>query len=119
MFLGEPPATEVTAQVIVKACRHAERPRGQAVTLSQLSGLTVAACLERLSVAPHHEAAETAPVALRSIPVRDRAVLALTCYGDHTYQQAARALDVTPELAAGLLRRALHTIGDARGRRDG
>lgn len=52
---------------------------------------------------------------LRAIRPRERALIALTIFGDHTYREAAVVLGMAPETAAELLRDTLHTIGEGYG----
>jgi DNA-directed RNA polymerase specialized sigma24 family protein len=106
---------EMAATAVVQAFDVAftdSRRTGQDVRIPQdLVRLTYLACLASCS-APrgpadeHPEATDATPISacLLGLDCQRRALLALTLYGDHTYDEAAELLHIDPSAAARALR---------------
>ena len=115
-------------QVIVAVSLDCDRREPSRLTLAELSRLTMWAC--GMPTATVVEGPLIGPVdaevghgdgdlgaLVGSVALPGRTVLALTRFGDLTYREAAAVLGMAPEVAADLLRGALHTIADTN-RRD-
>ena len=126
-------ASDAVTRVLVAASLDQARPEFSHPSLAELSRLTIWASLAQSTAAPAaapapHDPDTGADIAgddgddagneggaLRAIGYRERALIALTMYGDHDYREAAAVLEVAPETAADLLRSALLTLGEADG----
>jgi hypothetical protein len=73
--------------------------------------LAPAAAGDSPSARTHDEGGELGDF-LRSLPLHERALVALTAFGGHTCREAAVVLGIDPEVAADLLQSAVHTIGE-------
>ena len=113
-------ASSAVARVLVAAALDHARLEPSRATLFELGRLTMwaslapaVAAVDSVPSRPHDEiACAHVGDVLRSIPPKERALVALTTFGDHTCREAAVVLGVAPEMAADLLRRAVHTIGE-------
>jgi len=112
-------ASSAVVKVIVAAALDHARLEPSRAMLFDLSRQTMWASLaaadDTWSPASWEEVAGAdARDVLRSIDPRDRALVALTLFGDHTYREAATVLGLAPDVAADLLRDTLVAIGQAR-----
>lgn len=119
-------ASSAVVRVIVATSLDHARVEPSRPLLTELSRLTMWASLAPAAAAGAsspgpRDAALGADIdadiggALRAIRPRERALVALTTFGEHTYREAAVVLEMAPETAAELLRSTLHTIGEASG----
>ena len=119
-------ASVAVARVLTAASLDQARLESPRPVLAELSRLTIWASLAPAAAASAaspgpRDAAPSANVGayvegmLCAIGSRERALVALTMFGDHTYREAAAVLEIAPETAAELLRSTLHTIGAANG----
>lgn len=104
-------ASSAVVRVIVSAALDHERLEPSPLMLAELSRLTLWACaapaeaIGLSSAGPRGQiGCRDGDVVLRSIPPRERALAALTMFGDHTYREAAAVLGSDPQTAADLLR---------------
>ncbi len=112
-------ATTAVARVLAAAALDRSRLEPSRSMLFELSRLTMWASLAPAAVADARSVSldddfgggDTGDV-LRSIPTHERALLALTTFGGHTGREAAVVLGLATEVAADLLRNAVHTIGE-------
>ena len=113
-------ASSAVARVVVAAALDHARLEPSRSMHFELSRLTMWASLAPAAAAaaapsakPHDElACAHVGDVLGSIPHHERALVALTTFGGHTCREAAVVLGIAPEVAADLLRRAVHTIGE-------
>ena len=124
-------ARAAVVRVIVAVSLDCDRREPSRLTLAELSRLTMWACgMPTATAAAVVEGPLIGPVdaevghgdgdlgaLVGSVALPGRTLLALTWFGDHTYREAAVVLGMAPEVAADLLRGALHTIADTN-RRD-
>ena len=112
-------ASSAVVRVIVAASLDHARLEQSRSLRAELSRLTLWACTVPVTagdpspVAPIDEEGAGMSGVLRSIPPRDRALVALTMFGDHTYREAAALIGVAPETATEALTSAGHTLSAA------
>jgi len=116
-------ASSAVVRVIVATSLDRARLERSRPVLAELSRLTVWASLAPVAAAGVSPAGPRGAEVgvdvggvLRAICPRERALVALTIFGDHTYREAAVVLGMAPEVAAELLRSTVHLIGEAYGR---